>query len=203
MFKSVNHYLKVLLIDGHFWQRTNVSGKEEKYKYYFSGIQLFILAISIILAVITSSFSTDFIGYLLASFSIFIALFLQLIVSVYTKFGDLTFDVSTENKQVTAIQIKNFSKQFTSLMSYSIIIAVFCAILLGTSLVTDYFNIENLYLIIGDFSSWQIIVRNAFGLIYKSVLFYFLFDFFYLLIYGVSSFYSFMKKDFDSKKIKE
>lgn len=203
MFKSVKHYLKILLIDGHFWQRTDVSGNERKYKYYFSGIQLSILVISIILAVITNSFSTDFIGYLLASFSIFIALFLQLIVSVYAKFADLTFDVSTENKKVAAIQIKNFSKQFTSLMSYSIIIAVFCSILLGTSLITDYFNIEKLYLSIVDFSSWQIIVRNILSLIYKSLLLYFLFDFFYLLIYGVSSFYSFMKKDFDSKKIKE
>ena len=203
MLQNIRYYITNLVRDAHFWQRTDISGHEIKIKFIFSSIKWIIVALSILLALFTPSLGDNLIGYLLASFSIFIALFLQLIISIYARYSDLIIDTSTENKKVFAIQIKNFSKQFTSIMSYSILIAIFCVLMLSISLITDYVNICNTYKYAIDFQDSLYIIRVWTSIIYKSILFYFILDFFYLLIYGLTSFYAFVKIDIDSKKIKQ
>jgi len=203
MLRSIKYYLTILIRDAHFWQRTDVSGNEIKIRFFFSLQKWIILLLSAILALFTPSFSDNFIGYLLASFSIFIALFLQLIISIYSRYSEMIIDTSTEHKKVFAVQIKNFSKQFTSIMSYAILIAIVCLVLLSISLITNYFNQPDLYNTLFNDLNFCYSFNALSSLFYKIILFYFLLNFIYLLIYGLSSFYSFMRIDLDSMRIKK
>ena len=145
-FKSIKYYLYRLILDGHKWQYIDINGKGSKPNLYFSSIQFIFIIISITSSVflIKNGFNKDFIGYIIASLSIFTGLFLSLILTVFDKFQKFKFDVSniTEKEKIIIIQRKNFFKQFTAITSYSILLSIICIFLLSLSLLTNLLNIN-------------------------------------------------------------
>lgn len=209
-FKSVKYYLGRLISDGHKWQNIDINGVESKPKYYFSSLQFIFILVAIgSLFLLKNGFNKDFIGYIIASLSIFVGLFLTLILTVFDIFQKIDFDKSnvSEKGKVFLIQKKNFFKQFIALTSYSILLSITCIFLLSLSLLTDLLNrdvfefgIVDSYKNI-DFKSvwlggyvWLIII-------YRILIIYFFLDFLLMVLYGLTSIYNYIALEFDKKKI--
>lgn len=209
-FKSVKYYLGRLISDGHKWQNIDINGVEAKPKFYFSQIQfIFILLAFGSLFLLKNGFNKDFIGYIIASLSIFVGLFLTLILTVFDKFQKIDFDKPnlSEKEKTFLIQRKNFFKQFTALTSYSILLSITCIFLLSMSLLTESLNrdvfefdiidsIKNI-----DFKSILLGGYVCTIIIYRLLIVYFFLDFFLMVLYGLTSIYNYIALEFDKKKI--
>lgn len=209
--QSVKYYLKMLVSDGHKWQNSDINGKLIKPKFYFSFMQWIAICISIISAFLLSvGFNKDFIGYIIASLSIFIGLFLTLILTVFDRFQKLDFNKPnlSEKEEMFLIQRKNFFKQFTALTSYSILISLLCIVLLSLSLLGDFFNLNiNHYSLIKDLKIIHLNnILNCFWvfavLIYRTIVIYFLLDFLIIVVFALTSIYNYILLEYDKIKIK-
>lgn len=209
--KHVSHYLANLIKEGHKWQYLNINGKGKSPLLYFTGLQWVVILISGFGVVsLPLGFNKDFIGYTIASLSIFIGLFLTLILSVFDKFQTFVENNKSQDKtektKIILIQRRNFSKQFTSLTSYSIILSIFCIFLLSLSLLFESFN-ANIYTY--SLTKWAeiqpkniLLLLKIFGLaFYRFCLIYFLLDFLLITLYAVTSIFSFIMINYDSEKI--
>ena len=207
---SIRHYIKKLICDGHKWQYCGINGNGVKPKYFFSSVQLLISCIAIIGAIfLKNGFNKDFIGYIIASLSIFIGLFLTLILTVFDKFQRIDFNKPhlTEQEEVSLIQTKNFFIQFTALTSYSILIALFCIVLLSASLLFNYFN--------QDITQYELAIKNInfikilnFSIVlsvflYRIIIIYFLFDFLIIVVYALTSIYDFITLEIEKVKVRK
>lgn len=209
-FKSVKYYLGHLVSDGHKWQNIDINGVESKPKYYYSGLQYLFIVLAIgSVFLLKNGFNKDFIGYIIASLSIFVGLFLTLILTVFDKFQKIDFDKPnlSEKQKVFLIQRKNFFKQFTALTSYSILLSITCIFLLSLSLLTDLLNrdvfefglvdsVKNIdfkRVLLGGYV-WLIII-------YRILIVYFFLDFLLMVLYGLTSIYNYIALEFDKKKI--
>jgi hypothetical protein len=208
--ESVKYYLSKLISDGHKWQYTDINGKVEKPRYYFSSIQWIIIIVSLISSYfLPKGFNNNFIGYIIASLSIFIGLFLTLILTIFDKFQKINFSKKeiSEIERVSLIQTKNFFKQFTALTSYSILISLCCIGLLSLSLLSEFFNTNPAeYRFIYDISeiAWSNILTFIYILsilFYRLLVFYFLFDFILILVFSLSSIYNYISLEYERKKI--
>lgn len=209
-YKSVKYYLGRLISDGHKWQNIDINGFESKPKFYFSQVQfIFILLAIVSLFLLKKGFNKDFIGYIIASLSIFVGLFLTLILTVFDKFQKIDFGKPnlSEKERTILIQRKNFFKQFTALTSYSILLSITCIFLLSLSLLTDSLNrdifefefidsIKNI-----DFKSILLGVYACLIIIYRFLIIYFFFDFLFMVLYGLTSIYNYIALEYDKKKI--
>ena len=117
-------YILSLIKEGHRWQYTNLKGEEIKPRVYFSPAQWIIIFISVLLVYnLPNGLNNEFINFTITAFSIFIGLFLALIISIYDKFQKVDFSLKyNEIEKINLIETKNFFKQFTSLTSYTILI---------------------------------------------------------------------------------
>lgn len=209
-FKSVKYYLGRLILDGHKWQNIDINGVESKPKYYYSRLQYLFIVLAIgSVFLLKNGFNKDFIGYMIASLSIFVGLFLTLILTVFDKFQKVNFDKPnlSEKEKVFLIQRKNFFKQFTALTSYSILLSITCIFLLSLSLLTDSLNrdvfdfelIDSLRNI--DFKN--ILIGGYVWLIifYRILIVYFFLDFLLMVLYALTSIYNYIALEFDKKKV--
>jgi len=213
VFKSVKYYLGELVKDGHKWQHINVKGENVPPIFLgFSKIQLFVIFISILCSYFLSNgFNKDFIGYVMASLSVFIGLFLSLILTMFDKFKQVDF--APNNPSYSDIQYlkktKNFFKQFTALTSYSIIISILCIILLGFSLAGEFFNtVTTKISFISSFEEMKkenILLCCVYSInyLYRAVVIYFLLDFLLLVLFAISSSYKYISIEYDKQKIKQ
>ena len=211
-FQSVRYYLFKLISDGHKWQHTDINGLCENPKFYFSGLQWLIIVISFISSFLLAiGFNKDFIGYIIASLSIFIGLFLTLILTVFDRFQNINFSTPnlSENEQIKLIQKKNFFKQFTALTSYSILISLLSIILLSLSLLSNFFNVNiSQFSLVSDIESVSIEYTCNFliisiVLIYRIVVIYFLLDFLIIVLFALTSIYNYISLEYDKVKIKK
>ncbi|AFL98169.1 hypothetical protein ACQ1Q1_08295 [Ornithobacterium rhinotracheale] len=210
-YKSVKYYIGRLISDGQKWQNMNINGKEVKPICYFSKIQfiLIFISISMVFFVTKNGFNKDFIGYIIASLSIFIGLFLTLVLTIFDKFQKINFEqINLSDKdKIILIQRKNFFKQFTALTSYSILLSTLCIFLLSLSLLMDILkvNIYNFKIIksIEDINCKNFLngVGLFFIVVYRISVLYFLLDFFLMILYVLSSIYTYITLEFDRKKI--
>lgn len=201
------YYLLRLVKSGHYWQYTNINGQGVKPKHWFSNIQLFIIALSLLCTLLNPlGFNKDFIGYIITALSIFVGLFLSLIVVIYDKFRNTDFDIERcSNKQKLYLQqIWNFFSQFTGLTSYAILISILSIILLSISLISAVnVDIDEYYFL--SYKEWSLeaiilFLNLSMVFLYRMVTIYFIVDFLLLCTYAVSSIYSFIYLEYEKRK---
>jgi len=195
-------YLKTLVQDGHMWQYTYLNGKAKKPGFYFTKVQWLILLVSLSSTpFLKNGFNKDFIQYTLTALSIFVGLFLTLILTAFDKFKQLELPAhpTTEDKRYLKTR-KNFFKQFTSLTAYAIVLSLLCIVLLGFIALTETkFNDSILRYSFAPPTKESIwlFCKVGFKTLYNTVLLYFLWDFLVLVLYAVTSIHSFMRVEFD------
>ena len=215
--KSVKVYLFELISDAHYWQYTDINGIGKKPRLYFSSFQIIFLVLSISLSLsMDKNFNKDFVGYLMATLSIFIGMFLTIIISMFDKFQNINFPTSEKDRELMShdeenslVQIKNFFKKFTALTFYSIIISILCILFLCLSFINqevrhcifDYTFICNIEELTKD--SILIFFTLLGFFIYRLLTIYFLFNFFLMIIYSITSFHRYTKINYDKIKIRK
>lgn len=204
---NVSIFLFDLIKQGHFWQYMDINGNGKKPKLFFIPAQIFAILIAILipLFLLPKGFKMEFVGYIIASLSIFAGLFLSLIITVYDKFRNLDFSLAkdSEKEKVLLIKTKNFFKQFTSLTSYSILILLICIILLCLSLLFDFSNKYVDYKLLLDSSFNIILLKRLALLIHRVLILYLLFNFVIISIFAISSIHNFIISEYDKINIKE
>jgi len=208
--QNIKDHLAVLISEGHRWQYLTIKKQLPKPKFYFSAIQFIFLSIALLGSLLLSNgFPKDFIGYVMASLSIFIGLFMTLILAVFDKFQKLVVknEPRTQRVKIFIVQRKNFFKQFTALTSYAILISIFSVFILSLSLLSGFFDFNVFsYEFISSFSelSCQVVlnfIKGSFIILYRIILIYFLLDFFLITIYALSSIYNYIMLAYDEEKI--
>lgn len=195
------YYLSRLIKDGHKWQYTNINGKEEKPKLYFSFLQFIAILISIYFLVENPyGLSATTNEYILECLSIMVALFISLLLVLFDKSKPI---MSDDQEPARKLHSWNFFYQFNALTSYAILLSLCVIILIIISLTLDTsINILE-YQFIAP-SLWTkasiILFFKCLGIIcLRFVIVYFLIDFFIISLYAICSIYQFMylqyKKD--------
>ncbi len=207
---NVKEYILSLIADAHKWQYTDINGNANKPALYFLPVQWLIILIAVVFHILVKQdgFGSDFAGYCISALSIFVGLFLSLIITVFEKFSNIDFSLATDQtKKLNAIRVKNFFKQFSSLTSYSIVLAIFNLILMGFSLGEGALtvSIDSIKEIFTTYYEWDDIILNLIKpiiiVLYRIITTYFLLDFLYITIYAVGSIYDYMKSEYDKVKI--
>lgn len=195
-------YLKNLVQDGHRWQYTYLNGKAKKPKFFFTRVQWVILLVAVGgTPFLSNGFNKDFISYSLAALSIFVGLFLTLILTAFDKFKQLELPPHpTTNDKRHYKTRRNFFKQFTALTAYAIVISLLCILMLGVVALTETKFTDSVL-------KWSFVtptkanvwlgLKIAFKTGYNCVITYFLLDFLVLVLYAVSSIHSYMRVEFD------
>lgn len=198
------YYILKLIVEGQRWQYQNATctGKSPRW-YYFTTLQWIAILFAFIFVLTNNTgLSTDIIDILLSLLSIMIGLFLALIVVVYDKFKDLTFNADTDEEKINQLKSWNCLRQFNALTSYAIFIALIVILILIGSLLyghkTDFSDIGFAESIknIDVYLSIKIILIIAI----RFSLVYLLLDIFILTIYAVSSLFQFVNIEMLSKK---
>ena len=199
---STKIYFMRLLKDGHRWQYTDIAGNGNKPKFYFTSIQWLLILVSAIgTPFLLKGFNKDFISYIMTALSIFIGLFLTLILTAFDKFHDRN-DIQrpTHEDQRYLKTRKNFFKQFTSLTAYAIVLSLFCIVLLGVISLTDpTFSDSILNYPLASPSKDNIMrcFRVFSKTVFNIIIMYFLLNFLLLVLYAVTSMHAYMKIEFD------
>ncbi len=207
--KSIKSNLTGLIKDGHKWQYTDINGKGEKPTFYFSNVQFILIALSMVCFLFLDGFSKDFIGYIITSLSLFVGLFLTLIITVFDKFQNIKFvkpNIS-EQEEVKLKQTKNFFQQFTALTSYSILLSIVTIFLLSLSLLTDFFNVDVFaFHLISNVD--QIVTETIINFLivfsislYRIIIVYLFLDFLLIVVYAVVSIYTHISTEYKSIKV--
>ncbi|MBD9179631.1 MAG: hypothetical protein EGP82_10745 [Odoribacter splanchnicus] len=204
---KIKAYILFLIKKGHYWQYTNILGEGKRPKFFFNSAQWSIIVISFLFVYsLPKGLNNEFIDYTITAFSIFVGLFLALILSVYDKFQKINFAIRYNVLEKTdLIKIKNFFKQFTALTTYSILISILSIILLLLMTLYDFFKLD-----ISQYS-WTFISKDSLICFLKLFLLclvrgfacYFILDFMLLALYAISSMFGFINKEYDKVKIKE
>lgn len=199
---SIRIYVKRLIADGHRWQYTDISDYINKPRFYFTPVQWTLIFVSIIFTpFLFKGFNQQFVSYVLAALSIFVGLFLTLILTAFEKFKTLQVTGFTHEEQRYYKTRKNFFKQFTSLTAYAIIISLLCIVLLGIiSLVDPLLNdsILNHPYATPNKETISKFLIVFFKTVYNTIIMYFLLDFLVLVLYAVTSIHSYMSTEFDN-----
>lgn len=198
---STREYIRRLLRDGQKWQYTDIWENEKKPVLYFTQIQWAIICITLIsIPLLKKGFPTGFIDYVMTALSIFVGLFLTLILTAFDKFKALPKITKPTYKEQDYLKTrKNFFKQFTALTSYAIVISLLCIFLLGIVSLSSFFN-DSLFNHPFATPNLDNALRFLYLLtttIYNGLIIYFLLDFLILVLYAVTSIHAFMQVEFD------
>jgi hypothetical protein len=210
-----SHYLKTLIDEGHRWQYTDLAGVETPPRNFLLKIQWYLLVIALLSCLyLPSGFSKEFTGYIVTALSIFIGLFLTIMLSIFDKFKSLKPEIENNdpkidsvNRDIALIKMKNFFKQFTSLTSYAILISIFSIILLSVNWFGTFFNDSVCNYPIVQIYPAGISVSRFFRLLlvssYNAVAMYFLLDLLLIIVFSLSSLHQYMIGEFNQIKIKK
>ncbi|WP_017732756.1 hypothetical protein [Nafulsella turpanensis] len=208
---SVKNHVIELIKAGHYWQTIDINGKEKKFKFFFSSVQLILVAVSIILVLILGNYGLDSnsVGYIMGIYAIFIGVFLTLALTVFGKFGSTDFEspLNSLKEKAALIQKKNFFKQFTSLILYAILISLLNIFLLLIGAVFGFIDLDvskySFITNLEDINKETFFNGVIFSLvsIYRITTFYFMFDFFLLTLYSITSIHSYFNIEYDKIKI--
>lgn len=202
------YYLKKLIKNGYCWQYTDVLGNKKKPTLFFLPAQMLILLVSgfSVVFLLNNGFDKDFTGYTNAALAIITGLYLTIVISLFEKHNkdDFSCNGLTEKQKDNLRLKKNFLIQFTSLASYSIILALTCLILLSVTLQFDYLNqcicikrILSLY----NGEDYCGLTEVFAIIVYRWAILYFLLDIVYISTYIISSAYSYIVGEYDKNKI--
>jgi len=177
--------------------------------------RLILLAFSIIACYfLNEGFNSNFTGYVIAGLSIFVGLFINLIIVLYQRYISTDTNLKNENaeqpkpdddKRLQNIKVKDFIRQFTFVTGKNILIATLFIIASTFSLLFNTFfssNTDNFYLIkhFKDLEPENIFLmfKYLFIQIFRISILYLLFDFFLLLLYSIGSLFAFLKGEYNN-----
>jgi len=220
LYTSTKYYLCKLIKDGHQWQYTDINGFTKKPKFFFSQLQLILLVIAAFTSyTLKKGFNNEFVSYSISALSIFVGLFLTLMVSVFDKFSALKLPELkkqiladkgslSDREKTILIQKKNFFIQFTALTAYSIVISIFCILLLSVSLLCSQFSQDySEYKFVGwDSITYQHFVsflKLGISYIHRITTIYFLLDFLLIVLYAVSGIYNYFSIEYKQIRLSE
>lgn len=202
--ESTREYIKRLLKDGQKWQYTDIWEREEKPRFYFTKTQYIIIAISILTTLyLNKGFPESFVNYVMTTLSIFVGLFLTLILSAFDKFKALPkIERPTYDEQDYLKTRKNFFKQFTSLTAYAIVLSLLCIVLLGIVSLSSSFNdcLLNYPYAAPTKENVLRLLKVLLKSIYNGVIIYFLLDFLIIVFYAVTSIHAYMQVEFNKNE---
>lgn len=205
--QSVKRYLWFLIREAHRWQNMDIAGNLKRPRFWFSTLQLTFIVLSLFIAYASGDFmDNDFIGYIIAALSIFIGLFLSMIISIFDKFQSIDFSEATKTESRMAVlkKTKNYFKQFTTLTTYAILISILTIVLLSALFFTDYFSTTtNIYPLDIENGSRLLFIKLSSIVFYRATILYFLMDFVYIVIMAVTSNYVYIYTEYESKKVPE
>lgn len=206
-YGSVKKLIKPLIKSGHDWQFITINGDESKPKFYFSNVQWVILLMSgIVLLKLSNGISKDIIGYIMGAFSISVSLFMSLLVSIFDKFENTSFEKGDKDEPeiVRLKQKKNFFKRFISITSYLVVLSILVVVLSG---LTYLFNLSENTISFKTFTlEWSQInviltLKNGAILFYRVILNYFLLNYLFLTLFVTGSAYEYYMSEISRRKI--
>lgn len=212
-------YLLNILVDAREWQYTNINGDKSKPKRISLPT---LIATPIILAYLfykkdTVIMSDNFISYMLTAFSIFVGIFITILIMAFDKFTNLydiykktaddgeEFEFNSSNDRVKYLQSRNFFFQFTHITLYNTFLAIFLVILLILPLLfqglshklTFYFPLNSL----DDLHKLPrvIILKGCLSILHKFLFLLLTVKSLILTTYSLSSIFTYMKITFERK----
>lgn len=207
-------YLKKLLLNGWYWEHNDVSPKYINMKWYqlikptIPQIIIIIISVFAVLKWLPKGFSNDFVGYINATLAILVGLYLTLIISFFDKFNPDEFNQknTTVRQQDDLILKKNYYLQFTSLTTYSIVLAIFCILLLSVTLLSEHLQVNipcsNLQKSLHQ-KEYCSLMKDCLILLYRGCVIYFLLDILYISTYTITSVYSYIVGEYNKIKVKK
>ena len=129
-------------------------------------------------------------------------LFLALIVIVYDKFKEIVFDAETDDNKIKQLKSWNYLRQFNALTLYAIFIAlIVILILIGSLLYGHSIDLSEIS-IATSFNKidFCLSIKVIITILLRIFTIYFLFDFFILTVYAVSSLFQFINNEMLSIK---
>lgn len=206
-YGSVKRLIKPLIKSGHDWQFITINGDEKRPKFYFSNVQWVILLISgVVLFKLQQGISKDIIGYIMGAFSISVSLFMSLLVSIFDKFENTSFEKGEKDEQeiVRLKQKKNFFKRFISITSYLVVLSILVVALAG---LTYLFNLSGHSIGFRSFTlKWHEIdifltIKNIAIVVYRIALNYFLLNYLFLTLFVTGSAFEYYMSEISRRKI--
>ncbi len=211
---NIRQNLCDLIKEAFFYQYAGIADTKEKLekkkpRLFFSKIQWLFILFSIGLNLFfTNGFSEDFTGYIISGLSLFVGLFFTFVIMIFDKFQCIDFSkyhysFNKDNYPI-GVRLKNYFKKVTVLSLYVIIISILLIILLSlTLLFTDWLSLStNLINFFSDIKQGEVF-HKIIVLVYRIIVFYFLFDFILITLYLVSSIYDFIISEYNKVKLKE
>ncbi|GEM_PF-509883 len=204
---KIKTFISFLIREGHYWQYTDILGKGKKPKFFFNIAQWNIIVVSFLFVFsLPKGLNNEFIDYAITAFSIFVGLFLALILTVYDKFQRIDFTIKYNDiEKIDLLKVKNFFKQFTAITTYCILISILSIVLLMLMTLYDFFNLDisQYYWTSVSKDSLICFFKLFFLCFIRGVNCYFILDFILLSLYAISSMFRFINKEYDKVKIKE
>lgn len=129
-------------------------------------------------------------------------LFLALIVIVYDKFKEIVFDAETDDNKIKQLKSWNYLRQFNALTLYAIFIAlIVILILIGSLLYGRSIDLSEVSIATSlNKIDFCLSIKVIIIILLRISTIYFLFDFFILTVYAVSSLFQFVNNEMLSIK---
>src|SRR5690554_3611496 len=144
MFLKLSKYVRELYLKSFKYKRTDINGEIDKSgcsKYLMRG--LFIVISLVILFVIPKGYSNDFIEHISGILAILVGLFITTLIFSFEKFYTKKKISDRFDEKLKDTQDYNFTKIFTNLTSYTILLSILAIILVSIYvLFKDYFSFD-------------------------------------------------------------
>lgn len=206
-FKSIKSLIVPLIRGGIKWQYISLNGKETPPKFYFSGVQVSIIVISIILTLcLHYGLTKDLIGYIISAFAISVSLFMSLLVNIFDKFDKTDFRTTdlSDDEITRLVQKKHFFKKFISITSYLVVLSILIIVLCSVNYIIplDKFKLD-ISNIIFDIKKieWVYTLKNITVVVYRICLLYFIMNYLLLTLFIAGSSYEYYISELDKVKI--
>lgn len=206
---KIKHYVTLLYKEGTSWeQRGLLSTEQNTSTKRITLKRVVFLCLCIILSCfLKTGFNDAFLGYTISGLSIFIGLFINIIIVLYQKFLVITTaaadDRPNDNESANKNKMKDFIKQFTFVTGKNLLIATFLIILSSIYLLyKDFFSIDtsnySIVLRIEQLTKKDVLNFFVYSILQvtRVLILYLLIDFFFLLLYSIGSLFAFLKGEY-------
>lgn len=207
MLAFFKEFVSSVVKEGNRLQKHDFEGKPLTEKRYTT-MQIVCRVIAVgAVCLLHKGFSDNFAGYIISFLSIFIGLFTSIVLAIHDRSKTLFEGYEDKPKTVKyqLIKIRNYLVQFTGLTAYSILLALIVIVLLAVVLTSDFFQMD-----IWDFrlpcpysGIWTLLGKLGVLLViivHRLFTVYFLLLIFLLTIYSTTSYFTYIKTEFDEIK---
>ena len=142
MSLRLNKYIKELRKEAHRFERTDINNSESQ-TFWGRNQRRIICVISsvIIFLCMHKGFNPNFVAYASTAISILIGFFTTAIIFILDKYKPIDTENFTSREKLWDIQAYNYTKQFSYIIGYNIVLCVFTLVLLSfNALFEDFFS---------------------------------------------------------------